>query len=391
MLQPVDTHEVLKRKKAKKEKYGLLKERVRKMTSWIDEKAENSGWRREVNVRVRDIAKEIGLEDKSDIAIYSGLRFVLFFEGYSVAIKNIGRENYLIIKEIVRLGSECLPPSVVKTFDNMELDGWYIKRNSDHISFKYTIRKYKGKEYNDENIYILESDGDIYFDRRNLTEEQALQFVKYMSSQGLRAPDFVYLTPLNIILTEDFLNANSRYNNVDLDKIGREFRIVKSERERGAREAREFTVTSIYGKECTIMEFDLDSIIKGCSIYYMLGGFDKAMQIERIPQRIEILKIMIPDINTKNSVMIDCNKIIIVNSLGTFHISLIDGTLHKIYKNDNRKYICVGPSGSAKNNCIIHNGIKHEIDRTTGTILAKVMMLLLEKYPDNGTIIQVTT
>lgn len=388
MLQPVDTHEVLKRKKAKKEKYGLLKERVRKMTSWIDEKAELSGWKREVNVRVRDIAKEIGFEDKSDIAIYSGLRFVLFFEGYSVAIKNIGKENYLIIKNIVRLGNECLPPSVIKTFDNMELDGWYIKRNSDHISFKYTIMKYKGKEYNDENIYILESDGDIFFDRRNLTEEQALQFVKYMSSQGLRAPDFVYLTPLNVVLTEDFLDANYRYNNVDIDKIGREFRIVQSGGERGERE---FKVTSIYGKECTIMEYDLDSIIKGCSVHYVLGGFDKAIQIEKIPERIEILKIMIPDINTKNSAMIDGNKVIIANNLGTFHISLIDGTLHKIYKDNNRKYICVGPAGNVKNNYVIHNGMKHEIDRTTGAILAKAMMLLLEKYPDKGTMTQVTT
>lgn len=388
MLQPVDTHEVLKRKKAKKERYGLLKERVRNLTSWIDDKAEISGWKREVNVRVRDIAKELGLEDKSDIAIYSGLKFVLFFEGYSVAIKNVGKENYFIIKDIVRFGTECLSPSILKTFDNMELDGWYIKRNSDHIGFKYTIRKYNNKEYNGENIYTLESDGNIYFDRRNLTEEQALQFAKYMSGQGLRAPDFVYLTPLNVVLTEDFLKINSRYNSVDFDKIGREFRIVQSEGERGGRE---FTVTSIYGKECTIMEFDLDSIIKGCSIYHMLGGFDKAMQIERIPERIEILKIMIPDINTKNSAMIDGNKVIIVNSIGTFHLSLIDGTLHKIYKSDSRKYICVGPSGNVKNNYIIHNGVKHEIDRTTGAILAKAMMLLQEKYPDKGTMTQVMT
>lgn len=388
MLQPVDTHEVLKRKKAKKERYGLIKERVRNLTSWIDEKAELSGWKREVNVRARDIAKELGLEDKSDIAIYSGLRFVLFFEGYSVAIKNVGRENYLIIKEIVRFGTECLPPSVVKTFDNMELDGWYIKRNSDSLGFKHTIRRYDDKEHKGENIYILESDGDIFFDRRNLTEDQATQFAKYMSSSGFSAPDFVYLTPLNVVLTDDFLNTNYRYNNIDFNKIGREFRIVKSEGERGGRE---FTVTSIYGKECTIMEHELDVIIKGCSTYSMLNGFDKAMQIERVPQRIEILKIVIPSIKTRHSAMIGDNKLIIVNSIGTFHLSLIDGTLHKVYKGDSRKYICVGPSGNAKNNYIIHNGAKHEIDRTTGTILAKAMMLLQEKYPDDTTIRQVMT
>lgn len=388
MLQPVDVCEVSKRKKAKKERYGCLREKVKKLIPWINEKAENSGWRREVCVRVRDIAKEIGLEDKSNIAIYSGLRFVLFFEGYSVTIKNIGIEDYLIIKDIVRFGRECLPPSVIKTFDNMELDGWYIKRNSDGIGFKHTIRKYDNKEYKNENIYVLESDGNIYFDRRNLTEEQALQFAKYMSNQELTAPDFVYLTPLNVILTEDFLKITSRYDGVDFDKIGREFRIVKSE---GERRGREFTVTSIYGKECTIMEFELDSIIKGCSIYSMLNGFDKAMQTERIPQRIEILKIIIPDINTKYSAMIEGNKVIIVNSLGTFHLSLIDGTLHKVYKNDSRKYICVGSSGNVRNNYIIHKGVKYEIDRTTGTILAKTMMLLQEKYPDKTTITQITT
>jgi hypothetical protein len=74
---------------------------------------------------------------------------------------------------------------------------------------------------------------------------------------------------------------------------------------------------------------------------------------------------------------------------------LTDGTLHKIYSEDfdivkrhNSKYICVGPSSDAES-FIVYDGIKYEVDRVMGAILAKAVMLLEEKYPDARTISQI--
>lgn len=384
----INKEDVRKKARSKRERYSYLKQKVEKLVPWLYQQIEDKSKFGEITVRARDVAKEIGLENKSDSALYSGLRFTLFFEGLTLGMVNNGKENFFKIRKVE--SRDGFPPSILKTLDNLELDGWQIKRNYDYMYFNHSLRE-------DMNgTYILESEGNIFFDRRSLTEEQALDFVKYMSSKDLRAPDFIYLTPINVVLTDRYLANCIRHCDFDVNKIGREFRIIKSDEG--------FTVISIYGKECSIGEFEMDSLIKGCSTYGIMNCFDRALLEEKIPERVDILKKVIPEIekrlNTKNVVMIDMDKkrLVIVNSIGIFHLSLADGTLHKIYSIDGEngediskyKYICVGPAGGRQNS-IIYNGARYDIDRTTGVILSKMNMLLQEKYPDARTRDQIMT
>ena len=384
----IDKEDIRKKAKSKRERYSYLKDKVEKLVPWLHQQIDGSKVG-VITARSKDFAKEIGFENKSDSALYSGLRFTLFFEGLTLGMVNNGNENFFNIRKVN--GSDGFPPSILKTLDNIELDGWQIKRNYDYMYFNHSLKE----DRND--TYILESEGNVFFDRRSLTEEQALEFVKYMSSKDLRAPDFVYLTPINVVLTDRYLANCIRHCDFDVNKVGREFRIVKSGDS-------EFTVTSIYGKECSIGEFEMDSLIKGCSMYGIMGCFDRALLEEKIPERVDILKKVIPEIekklNTKNAVMIDIDnkKLVVVNSIGIFHLSLADGTLHKMYSIDGEngediykyKYICVGPVGG-KQNSIIYNGARYDIDRTTGILLSKMSMLLQEKYPDSWTKDQMMT
>lgn len=384
----INKEDVRKKARSKRERYSYLKQKVEKLVPWLYQQIEDKREFGEIIVRSRDVAKEIGLENKSDSALYSGLRFTLFFEGLTLGMTNNGKENFFNIRKVD--GRDGFPPSILKTLDNLELDGWQIKRNYDYMYFNHSLREDKN------GTYILESEGNIFFDRRSLTEEQALEFVKYMSSKDLRAPDFIYLTPINVVLTDRYLANCMIHCDFDVNKIGREFRIIKSDEG--------FTVISIYGKECFIREFEMDSLIKGCSLYGIMSSFDKTLLEEKIPERVDILKKVLPDIEkrlkTENTVMIDTDKkrLVIVNSIGIFHLSLADGTLHKIYSIDGEngediykyKYICVGPVGG-KQNSIIYNGTRYDIDRTTGVLLSKMNMLLQEKYPDARTRDQIMT
>lgn len=382
----IEKGDIRKKKRSKRERYGYLKEKVEKLVPWLYQQIEDKSSFGEITVRARDVAKEIGLENKSDVALYSGLRFTLFFEGLSLGMTNNGKENFFEIRKVE--SQDGFPPSILKSLDNLELDGWRIRRNCDYMHFSHTLKEEKN------GTYILESDGNIFFDRRSLTEEQALEFVKYISGRDLRAPDFVYLTPINVVLTDRYLINCMRNTDFDVNKVGREFRIVKSDDG--------FTVTSIYGRECSIREFEMDELIKGCSLYGIMSCFDRVLLEEKIPERIDVLKKIIPEIEkrlkTENTVMIDGKKLVIVNGIGIFHLSLVDGTLHKMYTIDGEngedvckyKYICVGPIGG-KQNSIIYNGTRYDIDRTTGAILSKMNMLLLEKYPDTHTRDQIMT
>lgn len=374
----IDKEDIRKKKKSKRERYRYLKKKIAKLIPWIYSGIDN--WGREMIVGVREVAKNLGLENKSDAAIYSGLRFLLYYEGIGVHIKNDGKENFLIMRRLNGFGG--LSRSILKTLDNMELDGWYIKRRQNFLNVEHYIRK----EYNKDGgwTYVLESKGNICFDRRDLTEEQAVEFVKYMSGKGLRAPDFIYLTPINVVLSDEYLRNEYRSDNFDENIVGKEFRIVKSDRD--------FIVTSIYGKECRINEFEVDSLIKGCSIYGVLSAFDNMINMERIPGRIEIIKKILSGIKVKNVAILQEKKLIITNSVGTFHISLVDGTLHKMYdlKDERTKYICVGQVGR-RENFIIYNGVKCDVDWVMGEILSKMMMLLEENYPDERTRRQILT
>lgn len=402
MIPLIDKEDMIKSrsslKKSKNNKYWYMKKQALTLASKIYADIEKDG-ATEINLIVTDVARELGIVGKSNTTIYSGLRYLLFFEGIDVSIRNDGKRDILKMKPINGFGYG-LPDSILKTFDNMELDGWYIKRNVSGVSLKHSIIRRKDIDkvcdncvisgnINNENMYTLESDGSIYFDRRDLTETQALEFVKYMSSKNMRAPDVVYLTPINLVISDEYMDNMRYYVDIDLDKIGREFRIVRSGN------GPEFTAISIYGKECTIYEHDVDEIGKGCSIHRILYSFDQALMIEKTPERIEILKIVLPEIKTKYSAVIKDHKLIITNSAGTFHLLLTDGTLHKIYGEDfdivkrhNSKYICVGPGRDAES-FIIYNGVKYKIDRIMGAILAKTVMLLEENYPDARTVSQI--
>lgn len=386
MIPLIDKRDIRKKTKRKRDRYAYLRKSVKKLIPYIYKEID-SALSNEIKVNIRDIAKKIGFENKSDSALYAGLRFVLFFEGIDVSIMNCMGESFFIMKRAGRMGGGGLPSCILKIFDDADLDGWYIRRNNEYLTSKYMLRKERNerneniKDENGDDIYILESEGNIYFDRRSLTEEQALDFVKYMSGKGLQAPDFVYLTPINIVLSDEYAKNRSRRDDFDINEIGRELRIIKSDNG-------EFTVTSVYGKECTIYEFEIDLLIKGCLVRSMAQRFNTALMAEKAPERINILKKIIPEIKTKHIVTIENSMLIIINDIGIFRISILDGTLHKIYDNSD-KYICVGPIND--DNFIIYDGNKYEIDRITGAILSKMIMLLEGRYPDNWTKMQVMT
>ena len=398
-MQLIDKEEVVKSKrsraKSKNNRYDRMRDKALKLVPWMYKKMSDD-CSREVDVEAREVAKELGLADKSNATIYTGLRYLLFFEGINVSMKYDGKADHIIMRPISGFG-HGLSDTTLKTFDNMELDGWYIKRQDrDGMCFKHSIRKSANKDQGGNDTYVLESDGSIYFDRRDLTEAQALEFAKYMSSKDMRAPDLVYLTPINVVIPEDYTEYRRDRVDIDFDKVGREFRIVKS----GGSES-EFIVTSIYGKECIMYEHDIDDMIKGCSVYRILHNIDQALMIEKTPERIEILKRILPDImaKTKHTAAIKDHMLIVVNSAGTFHLSIVDGTLHKIYgerkdwrkdgsNKQDSKYVCVGARGFVEN-YVIFDGTKYKIDGTMGTILSKAIMLLEEKYPDERTRSQV--
>lgn len=383
-------------KKTKNNKYWYMKKQVVELARKIYADIEENGVA-EVSLIVTDVAKELGIVNKSNATIYAGLRYLLFFEGININIRKDGKRDILNLRPISGHG-HGLSASALKSFDNMELDGWYIKRKASGVFFKHSIIKRKDIDKccsvdcsngNDDSMYTLESEGSIYFDRRDLTEAQAVEFVKYMSSKDRRAPDLVYITPVNLVVSDEYMNIMGHFIDIDLDKIGREFRISR------LGDGPEFTAVSIYGKECILYEHDIDEISKGCSIHRILYSFDQALMIEKTPERIEILKMVLPKIRTKYSAVIKNRALIITNSAGTFHLLLTDGTLHKIYKENfdiekgyNSKYICIGPKGDAEN-FIIYDGIKYKVDRVMGAILAKTVMLLEERYPDARSLLQI--
>lgn len=143
MLELVDKDDMIKSrkslKKAKNNKYWYMKKQVVELASKIYADIEESG-ATEICLIVTDIAKEFGITNRSNTTIYAGLRYLLFFEGINVSIRNDGKRDILGMKPIGGHG-HGLPASVLKTFDNMELDGWYIKRNFSGISFKHSIIK----------------------------------------------------------------------------------------------------------------------------------------------------------------------------------------------------------------------------------------------------------
>lgn len=48
----------------------------------------------EINLMVTDVAQELGIVGKSNTTIYAGLRYLLFFEGIDVSIRNDGKRDF---------------------------------------------------------------------------------------------------------------------------------------------------------------------------------------------------------------------------------------------------------------------------------------------------------
>lgn len=375
-IQLLDKDVVKPKEKSKSRKFSVLRKKIedKKLVSWIyDNISHDKNHKEFIMVKAVDLAKELELTDKSNATIAVGLRYLLFFEGIDVHTTIMGGHDIIEFKKLgYRYG---LPRLALQEYDKMNLDGWYIKRNNEKLICRHSL-----KEDLKNDFYILESEGNVFFDNRSLTDKQAIDFVKYLSSQSTQAPDIIYNTPINIVIPDNYYGwrYSSRELEINLAGTGREFRIT------GISNG-EFRVMSIYGKEFTIHEYDIDEIVKRCSISAVLNGLDRALMEEKIPGRIEILKKIIPGVKTNNTVIIEGKKLAIVNSVGTFHLSLADGTLHKIFEGGVNRYICVGPIYGSSEDAIIQNGIKYEIDKTTGSILSKMVMLLKEKYPDELT------
>lgn len=393
-MQIIGKEEMLKkyRQIPKKKLYEDFREKVKKLFPLIFECIENDS-----GMVISDIAKEYSLGE-SDMTIYSKLKYILFFEGISVSKKYKDGHDCVFFSKMRHSGG--LSKTMLDKFNSTDLDGWYIKRDFE-LSFRHILKRdSKGKGTG--NMFLLESEGDISFDRRSMTESQAIEFAKYMSSGDIQATGVIYNTPINIRLPE-----NWRYNRITLDKIGREFRIIRNdENNRNNRNGDNFnngnndnlfTVISIYGREWVVHEYEVDELIKFGSIYGILNGADRALEIERLPETIAILKKIISEMVEKKKIgeikgiVIDENKRILIvnNSVGIFHISLLDATLHKINYGPNgceiKTYICVGPANRYDGFIIHKNGIRYEVSRNMSIILSKMIMLLNENYPDEST------
>lgn len=376
-----------KRMKTKKRRYEDIRKKVeeKKFVDLIYQKLGEfeDNYYRNTKIKTRDVGIALGLERKSNSALYSGLRYVLFHEGISVRLEIDESEKDLrdLMFVFARVSNEKLPKYILSKLDSRDLDGWKIRRNNDYLDFRCKI--IKDISGSGSGMYILESSGNIFFDRRLIREEQALTFIRHMCNEYNNLPDWIYNTPINIVLGDKFIN-NHEYG-IRAERIGRELRIVRNHSNRI------FGVKSIYGKECSVHEYDIDSLIKNCCVCGVMKSFDKAMQVEKLPERINILKSILGNIKIRNKimVMIDENnkRLVINNSNGVFWISLLDGTMHKVFGDrdgggeKNKRYICVGPIHD-RGGFIIYNGVKYKVDVETGGIISKMVMLLEENYPD---------
>ena len=97
----INKEDIRKKVIPKRERYSYLKEKVEKLVPWLYQQIDDKSKFGEITIRSRDIAKEIGLENKSDSALYSGLRFTLFFEGLLLGMVNNSKENFFFHEKII--------------------------------------------------------------------------------------------------------------------------------------------------------------------------------------------------------------------------------------------------------------------------------------------------
>ena len=308
---------------------------------------------------------------------------------------------------------------ITKKIDSGELKKWEIDIKN-YCKYKFRLVKLKDvdapKGVDTEQLkqlsaladwcpedeqWILESEGEITFDKRTMTRSQVKDFIRYLLSiepsnllqdkyldhlnywDWSAAPDIIKNTPINLSLEE------KKFNNKMLDLIkivGKEIRINYRNIQRTDNKIyKEFIATSIYGKECTVFEHDIDILLRDGFFYKIFLRFDEELALERSSERIALLKVILPEFKLRYPIILDeiDKKLIISNRDGEFQISITDAALTKKVGKE-CIYICVGSNSEDMNSrpFIIHNGIIHEIDSIMDEILAKMIMLIEEKYPD---------
>lgn len=296
---------------------------------------------------------------------------------------------------------------ITKKIDSGELKKWeiYIKN---YCKYKFKLVKLKGtgtpkgEDTEQSEEWILESEGEITFDKRTMNRSQVKDFIRYILSieppsnplqdkyvghlnywDWSEAPDIIKNTPINLSLEEKKFD----HKMVDLIKIvGKEIRINYRNIQRTDNKIyKEFVAISIYGKECTVFEQDIDILLRDGYFYKIFQRFDEELAIERSSERIALLKIILPEFKLRYPIILDeiDKKLIICNREGEFHISIIDAALTKKIGKESI-YICVGSNSEDMNvrPFIMQNGVIYEIDFIMDEILSKMIMLIEEKYPD---------
>lgn len=370
---------------------------------------------------LKEAYDEFGFSKKygDPTTIYTYLRYTLFFDDIKVSKEILDGQDYLFFQ--AGRGNK-ISKAVISMLERFDLDNWYIKHNRRGVlGAKFSLMRYG------YGTYLLKSDGDIYFDERLVTEEQAVDLVKYLSSGGgvVRMPDIVRNTPINICLPH-----NMTFSGIDFDDVGREFRIGPSTSCEVIRAGRVhgddiyihldmddehgtgFDLTTIYGKSWPVTEHDIDRLLLDGSANSILSNYRFITEIERLPETIAIIKKIILDMGIeklKGFVSIDeNNRLIIVNNRwGTFHLSLLDGSLYKILIKDNdssgnvdnvdnvvnvgnagskrmKRYICVNPREPV-GGLLIDKGVQKEVSVVVNRVLSKLIMLLSDRYPDEIT------
>jgi hypothetical protein len=302
---------------------------------------------------------------------------------------------------------------ITKKIDSGELKKWEIDIKN-YSKYKFRLVKLKerlrqstkadGILKPEDEQWMLESEGEITFDKRTLTRSQVKDFIRYLLSiepsnhlhdeyighlnywDWCSAPDIIKNTPINLSIDD------RKFDNklLDLIKIvGKEIRInYRNIQKTDNKKNKEFVATSIYGKECTIFEHDIDILLRNGFFYKIFQRFDEELAIERSSERIALLKVILPEFKLRNPIILDENdkKLLISNKDGEFQISMIDAVLTKKVGKE-YIYICVGSNSEdmIERPFIIYKGFKYEIDFIMDEILSKMIMLIEEKYPDDTT------
>jgi hypothetical protein len=292
--------------------------------------------------------------------------------------------------------------------DSGKLKEWEIDLKNRYSDYSFKLIKIENEEnklnikieneIEDGEQWLLKSDGEISFDKRTMTRFQVKEFIRYILSIDdsqdsifsertipAKIPDIIKNTPLNLSINEN-KKINPRILEL-LKIIGNEIRIYN----RNLENRNEYVATSINGKECIVSDGDMNALLKSGFYHKVLQKFEEKLLVERSIERMALMKKIMPAFNPRYPIILNevGKKLIIFNSDGEFHISMVDASLKKIIRNDDYIYICVRPIEENIRPSIIIDGEVYDIDLTMDEILSKAIMLIEEKYPDVSTVRQI--